>query len=95
MFLQQNENWMVSHLAGRANGQKLILQLWPLPLLQCVSIVCANNGTKIKKNALCSSILECVQITLACWNSTLTLGFLVPQKHTISFLTDPFRWSVA
>jgi hypothetical protein len=82
--------WLEEQMAG-----KVILQLWPLPLLQCVSILSTNNGTKIKTNALCSCILKCVQKTSACWNFILTLGFLLPQKHTISFLTDPFRWNLA
>lgn len=82
--------WLEEQMA-----RKVILQLWPQPLLQCVLILCTNNGTKIKKNTLCSCLLECVQKTLACWNSTLTLGFLLPWKHTISFLTDPLRWNLA
>jgi hypothetical protein len=55
---------------------KVILQLWVLPLLQHVSMHCTNNGTMIRKNALCSCI----------WNVYRTLGLFHTDIRIIATL---------
>jgi hypothetical protein len=67
-------------------ARKVIPQLCPQPLLQHVSVLCTRVVLHVKKNTLYTCVLELAQKTLACWNSSLTLGFSLPWKHTVLFL---------